>query len=118
MELETAYNSTLLKITDVNKLMLLFQPWGPIIDNELLFDQPINLFRQVCFYLFVTLRTEIKVAQLVFYCRIYRLNFIFNVCLVSYLMYARILCPAWWRSGYYTYLLTRKYRLDPRWRHI
>ena len=28
------------------------------------------------------------------------------------------ICPAWWRSGYYTYFPTRKYRFDTRWRHI
>lgn len=45
-ELEAAYNSTLLAVTDPSLLMLLFQPWGPIIDGELLTDQPINLFRK------------------------------------------------------------------------
>jgi len=44
-ELEAAYNATVLAIIDP-KIMLVFQPYGPIIDDELVLDQPINLFRE------------------------------------------------------------------------
>lgn len=45
-QLEAAYNATVLKVTDP-KLMLIFQPYGPVIDNEIVLDQPINLFKEV-----------------------------------------------------------------------
>jgi len=46
-DLELALNETLLSVTDLRKLTLIFQPWSPVIDWDLVPEQPIKLFVQV-----------------------------------------------------------------------
>ena len=46
-ELEKAYNKSLDDITNPALISTLFQPWSPVIDGDIVPDQPVKLFLTV-----------------------------------------------------------------------
>ncbi|CAK8694998.1 crystal protein-like [Clavelina lepadiformis] len=43
-ELEKAFNDTSLEVTDPSRITLIFQPWSPVIDGDVLREQPVDAF--------------------------------------------------------------------------
>ena len=46
-ELKKAYDETSLGFTDPNLIMIIFQPWSPVIDGDVVPKQPIKMFLEV-----------------------------------------------------------------------
>jgi len=46
-ELEAAFNETLFALTDPRFITVVFQPWSPVIDGDVVLDQPLRLFIEV-----------------------------------------------------------------------